>query len=172
MGWKNVKEHYRIAHQVQVCAGRICIGSSYISEIIVIGADGTLEKRYDGRVIEDLVRYQREMEADPAQLRRLIEAPDTFSASLRVYTYEGGEIIEKFCECLGWPNVTHDGQMMYENTFSADREKVLAWARRNAELELEAALGNVREIEEKLEEKRAWAAQAQAAVEKLKDAHA
>ena len=62
--------------------------------------------------------------------------------------------------------------MMYENTFSADRGKVLARARRNADLELEAALGNVRETEEQLEKKRAWAARAQADVEKLKDAHA
>ncbi|MBP7824848.1 MAG: hypothetical protein KA011_06535, partial [Pseudomonas sp.] len=42
---------------------------------------------------------------------------------------------EKRCEALGWPNTTHDGQLMYENMFSADRDVVIGWAKRSAELE-------------------------------------
>jgi len=37
MGWKNIKEHYRINHYVQVTEQGICIGSPYIHNIIVIG---------------------------------------------------------------------------------------------------------------------------------------
>ena len=53
--------------------------------------------------------------------------------SLPVYTYEGGEIIEHKCEAYGWPNLTDDGQVMYNNKFSSDRNEVVRWAKENAE---------------------------------------
>lgn len=138
MGWKNIKEGFQIEHFVSVTSEGICIGSPYIHNIIVIGQDGTIKKRYDGSDNDDLVRYQLEMDADPQKLRRLLWLPATFTNSIPVYTYEGGNIIEKFCEELGWPSVTHDGDMMYENTFSSDRIKVVKWAKRTAQLEIKA----------------------------------
>ena len=135
MGWKNVKEHYNIVHQVQVTIEGICIGSSYIHNIIVIGHDGTIKKRYDsGRSNDNLRRYQMEMDDDPIKLKELVISDDVFPPqSFTVYTYSGSKIIEKQCEEIGWPNVTHDGLIMYENTFSTDRAEVVAWAVRNAE---------------------------------------
>jgi hypothetical protein len=146
MGWKNIKEHYRIAHAVCVTKEGICIGSPYIHNIIVIGPDGTMKKRYDDRGNEDLARYQREMESEPATLKRLVESQDSFAESIPVFTYDGGRIIEKRCEVLGWPNVTHDGDMMYENTFSADRAAVVVWAKRNAAAGVSLFERRVREI--------------------------
>lgn len=142
MGWKALKEHYRIGHSVQVVPDKgICIGSPYIHDIIVVSMIGEITKRYDpGRGWsrnEDLDRYQAEMEADPALLKRLIDQPDAFERSLTVYTYEGGDIIECQCVELDWPNVTHDGRMMYENTFSPDRAKVVEWATSNARAGIE-----------------------------------
>jgi len=131
MGWKNVKEHYRIGHIVRMSGEEIHVGSPYISDILVINQKGELLKRYDGWD-EDLARYQREMEADPQRLRQLIEAPDTFGSLTTVYTYAGAEIIEKFCEAPGWPNVTSDGELMYDNAFSTDKQKVVLWAKRYA----------------------------------------
>ncbi|RVQ01985.1 hypothetical protein [Sinorhizobium meliloti] len=133
MGWKNVKEHYRIDHQVEVTEEGICIGSPYVHAIIVISLDGALIKEADRTLNEKLMRYQFEMKADPAKLRHLVVSPDTFSASIPVYTYRGAEIIEKRCEELGWPNVTHDGDMMYENTFFANREGAVEAAKSNCE---------------------------------------
>lgn len=137
MGWKNVKEHYRIEHIVQVTEAGICIGSPYIHNLIAIGMDGAIKKADDGRVNEDLRRYMSEFTADPAKLRELIKAPDKFTASIPVYTYDGGEILEKFCEKPGWPNVTHDGHIQYENIFSTDKAKVVRWAKENAKLGIE-----------------------------------
>src|SRR5687768_3761792 len=99
MGWKNIKEHYRIGHSVCVTEQGICIGSPYIHDIIVIGLDGKLKKRYerDGSN-EDLERYQQEIEADPALLKKLIDGPDRFTKDVTVYTFSDGEIIEKKCE--------------------------------------------------------------------------
>lgn len=136
MGWKNIKEHYRVQHEVQVTDEGICIGSPYIHNIIVIDANGKVVKRYaDGRGNEDLRRIQDEIDADPAMLRKMVLTVDTFDRSITVYTYdEVGGIIECKCEELGWPNVTHGGSMMYENTFSEDKEQVVKWAKRNMEL--------------------------------------
>lgn len=167
MGWKNIKEAYRIGHTVHVTAKGICIGSPYISEIIVIGADGRLTKRYEDRGNEDLSRYQREMEADPDKLKRLIETPDTFGESITVFTFDEGDIIEKKCESVGWPNVTHDGQLMYENTFSTDLAKVVRWAKENADCGVKFGQENLATAVEKLEACRKRLTEARAARAKL-----
>lgn len=131
MGWKAVKEHYRVTHIVQVTDAGICIGSPYIHDLIVISPEGEITKSSDSTVNADLVRYQNEMKADPGKLRELVAAKDDFATSIPVFTYRGAEILEKMCEEPGWPNVTHDGDIMYENMFSADRTKVVEWARSN-----------------------------------------
>jgi hypothetical protein len=74
---------------VQVTSQGLCIGSGYVSDIIVIDpATGRLTKRYD-RGNDELSRYQRELEADPETLRRLIATPDQFARGVPVYTFAG-----------------------------------------------------------------------------------
>lgn len=68
-------------------------------------------------VNEDLMRYEREMLADPEKLKELATSPDVFSKNLKTYTEVNHEVVEKLCEARGWPNITHDGCLMYENTF-------------------------------------------------------
>lgn len=134
MGWHNLKKHFSIGHIVTVTPQGICIGSPYVRAIMVISAEGVITKPYDGSLSsnEDLARYQREIAADPVLVKRLIETPDTFAASLPVFTYDGATIIETRCEALGWPNVTHDGELMHVNTHSPNRETVIRWAKENA----------------------------------------
>lgn len=171
MSWKNVKEHYRITHSVQITPQGICIGSPYIHDIIVIGLDGKILRRYKGRSNEDLVRYMAEMDADPAKLRGLIAAPDTFVASIPVFTYDGGDIQSKFCEELGWPNVTHDGCMMYQNTFSSDKAKVVSEAKQNAVAGIKCSREHIVEAEQRLAECRARLAEDEADLAKLEAAY-
>lgn len=133
MGWKNVKEYYRIDHQVEVTDEGICIGSPYVHAIIVISLDGVLVKEDDRTMNEKLSRYQAEMKDDPVKLRELVVSADTFAASVPVYTYQGADVIQKQCEQLGWPNVTHDGAMMYENTFFPNRDDAFKAAQSNCE---------------------------------------
>ena len=153
MGWKTLKQHYRIGHAVQVVPDKgICIGSPYIHDLIVIGFDGQILKADDGRVNEDLRRYMAEFRADPNKLREVVQAADSFENSITVYTFDGGNIIEKKCEKLGWPNVTHDGAMMYANTFSDEKSKVVKWAKENARAGIEWKLERVEEIKKQLSE--------------------
>lgn len=131
MGWKNVKEHYKIVHIVQVNDKGICIGSSYIHDLMVISPKGELLKR-PSRVNADLSRYETEMDADPEELAQLVVKPDVFEQFITVYTYDEGKIIAKQCEAPGWPHVTHDGSMMYDNTYSTDKMQVVEWAKQDA----------------------------------------
>lgn len=157
MGWKNVKTHYRIGHIVSASPNGICIGSHYVPNIIEVARDGRILKRCSNRVSEDLSRYQAEMDADAALLARLISEPDTFEASLPVYTFEDGRVVEKRCEAYGWPNVTHDGLLMYENTFSHDRAQVIEWARADVACALRVASRDVADAERQLAEARSRA---------------
>lgn len=128
MGWKAVRDHYRIEHFVQVTDKGICIGSPYIHDIIVISLDrGEIVRRW-GSGGGEIGRYLDAMDADPFKLAELVAQADVFERSIPVFTYEGGDIIEKQCEELGYPNVTHDGCMQYENTFSPDAGLVRVWA--------------------------------------------
>jgi hypothetical protein len=167
MGYKLLKEHYRIGHAVCVTDKGICIGSPYIHDLIIVGLDGTIIKADDGRVNEDLKRYMAEMKADPEKLREVVQSPDTFKASIPVYTYDGGNIMEEKCEKTGWPNVTHTGHMMYENTYSPDRRKAVKWAKANAKAGIELGQRRVSEIKADLARIEAFVKECEADLAKL-----
>lgn len=156
MGWKNVKEHYRIEHIVHVTDEGICIGSPYATELIVIGLDGKLIKK--SQLVSysesgNLGRYLSEMNSDPLMLESLVKSEDKFDKSITVYTYDGGEIIEKQCEIPGWPNTTHDGDLMYENLYSTDRELIVAAAKRCAAAGMEIIGESIKRAELELSER-------------------
>lgn len=168
MGWKALKEAFGIdGHIVCVTEKGICIGSGYVHDLATIDAK-------TGRVIENSAfnnflrqHYPSLNEASPEQVLALIQAEDTFNASIPVYTYLDGQIIEKHCEELGWPNVTHDGEPMYQNTYSPDRNKVIAWAKRNAALEIKGNQDHIKRLQEQLEEATQQLARAEANQAKL-----
>lgn len=152
MGWKRVKEVYGIDHIVKVEGDDLKIGSGYIGDLITVHSDGCLTvnsivERGEG----ELDRIRREMEADPKRLASLISAPDSFSESLPVWTYEDGRIIELACEEYGWPNVTHDGRLMYENLFFDRRDQAVEAAIRNGEYAVEGWTDSVKRAKKDLE---------------------
>lgn len=184
MGWKNVKEHYGITHYVQVTEKGICIGSGYVHDLLCISPTDA-KREWDDRVDRSETKLGcnlsiwrpgylgrgepfdgivKAMAADPEKLRELIDTPDTFTASIPVYTYDyDGNIVEKQCEELGWPNVTHDGTMMYENRVFATREEAVEKAQREMAAWVENATRNVAQAERDLNEQRSRLAKAEAA---------
>ena len=138
MGWKNVKKSYNIEHIVQVRDGKILIGSSYIPDLIRISFDGKVEWGNLGPSDnEDLSRYWKEITDNLPKLKELIDSPDNFEKSLPVYTEEGGVIVEKYCEEYGWPNLTHDGLLMYGNVFFKDKDDAIKKAKSSTKLYIE-----------------------------------
>jgi hypothetical protein len=137
MGWKNVREHYGIGHIVKVVDGHVHIGSGYVGSLVTVTPEGRAEVHRTFSDSRDLVRYREQINGDPALFRELMARPDVFAASIPVYTWNDGRIVEKACEEFGWPNVTHDGEIMYENRFFLDRKEAVAHAIRDARAAVE-----------------------------------
>lgn len=136
MGWKAFKQHYGIDANVEIEKGILCIGTGYI-DLLQVSMAGEIVQAHQLGTDHKIYAVQEAIKADPETAARLLQAEDTFERSIRVYTYAGSEILEKFCEEIGYPNVTHDGQMMYVNMFSEDRDEIiqraLTYARSNSE---------------------------------------
>jgi len=136
MGWKNVKEHYQIDHIVHIREGKLLIGSPYISDIMIINYEGAFEKRYSSKSNDKLAIIQKEISDDIETFVRLVNSPDKFEEVMDVYTYDDDSIIKKQCEKPGWPNLTTDGELMYENTFWKTEEEAKTFALKSAEIRL------------------------------------
>jgi hypothetical protein len=145
MGWKSVKEHYRIEHIVHIddewseferkMTGnkRLCIGSAYVRDLISFNlTTGEFKTAMSINRSGPLQRYWHEMHADLDLLRELLGNPDTFEKSIPVFTFDGGDILEKQCEEIDWPNVTHDGVLM-DSRFFPTRDEAVKRAIENAE---------------------------------------
>lgn len=155
MGWKILKERFGITHYVQVIGKQLFIGSGYVHNLATIDLlTGDLKENstFKGFLSE---KYPDLLKATQEELLTLLALPDTFTRSIPVYTYDGGNIIEKQCETPEWPNVTHDGSMMYDNMFSTNKVEVVSWAKRNAALALQQTCTQIEETEKKLRELRA-----------------
>lgn len=136
MGWKAVKDHYGIEYTVHMDGGDMHVGAGYLPRIITVTPAGEVTVSR-GMRRDEIDRIAGEMEADTARLLELMAATDTFERSIPVYTWSGADILERHCETPEWPNVTHDGEIMYENRYSQDRAEVVEWARESAESRIE-----------------------------------
>ena len=89
----------------------------------------------------------------------MIGEPDQFFNSIPVFISNNGMVEEDFCEVFGYPNVTHTGRLMYENTSFLTKEKALAHAieamtfrMENISRRREELLRNIEEIDQDLAE--------------------
>lgn len=131
MGWKNIKEEFCLDEfivHVDQDTGYIHIGKSFMPSLVSIARDGVIRHSHPAYEFKGVIKGV--MNATASELKDLIELPDSFDRSITVYTFSGTKIVEKQCEELGWPNVTHDGQLMYDNMYSVDKEQVIEWARK------------------------------------------
>lgn len=153
MGWKNVKDYYKIGHIVTVKGDVIHIGSPYIHNLISITKSGIVTRENKGWSVNiDLERYCNEMSDDLEKLKELINTPDKFDNSITIYTYSDGDIIEKQCEKEGWPNVTHDGELMYDNMFFSDKQQAIIRAKGAMNGTIKYTKEYIKECEDKLKE--------------------
>lgn len=64
---------------------------------------------------DELERYFNELTEQKSLIVKLLAEED--QVDLPVFTYNNGLVLKKYCEQYGYPNVTKDGQLMYNNTF-------------------------------------------------------
>lgn len=134
MGVHSLKKHFNIKHTVQIRDGEIHIGSGYVSDLITISFNGEVKgnKTFMPFKNDDLERYYKELTEQSDTVKMLIEQDDTFDSVLPVYTYKNGRVLKKYCTEYGYPNVTTDGELMYDNTFFQNRGKAKETAKREA----------------------------------------
>ncbi len=171
MGWKTLKERFGITHIVQVRNGKICIGSGYVHDLATVDGEtgGVSENPTFGGFLGREYPALRDASSDEVLLA--VNAKDEFVSAEVVYTYDGGKILEKRCEQLGWPNVTHDGMLMYENNFSAEKDVVVEWAKRNATHGVSFARRALAEAEKDLLDRQADLARCEAELAEIQAAY-
>jgi len=152
MGWNAFKKHFGITHIVQIRERQLLIGSPYISDLVSINIDTGIIKKpepYHDRFLRE--NYPNVSAAMPSEIKALLDAEDTFAESIPVYTYEGLRISTKYCEEVGYPNVTHDGALMFDNTFLMDIDDVVAWAKSERGYRLENLRESITERSKELD---------------------
>lgn len=81
------------------------------------------KQQAEGVSQEDTLKAVEKLGQD---VRALIDEPDTFSRNLPVFTTENWAVKAELCEEYGWPNTTHTGRIMYENTYFRTRAEAYA----------------------------------------------
>lgn len=156
MGWKAIKEHFKIEHIVHVSDGFIYVGSGHIPKAVQI--DQKTGKVSEGEYSSSIVKreFGAIFDASPDLIKELAQAEDKFATSVPVYTYQDGQIIEHQCEVPEWPNVTHDGQIMYENSFRPTKSEIIELAIRDAEAGISLGEDSISRLKQQInqEEKR------------------
>jgi hypothetical protein len=173
MGWKAVKDHYRIGHIVHMSGDDLLIGGAYVSEIIRVSPEGVVEEKPTMRPLDgELARYVYEIRGDASRFRGLLASKDEFTASTPVYGWSGSTIVEDFCEEYGWPNVTHSGALMWDGHFFLDRDDAVRRAVAGARGRMSSLAERVEELEEKLAERKRMLAGAEGDLNDLRSRHA
>lgn len=118
MGWKNVKESFNIPDSiiVHVRDGNLILGVPFVPEYYSITPDGIVKLLLSDRLTSKFDSIIADIQANPDKFINAFSTPDTFNSNNSTWTYQGSQIIECQCEVTGFPNVTHDGQLMFENT--------------------------------------------------------
>jgi hypothetical protein len=120
MGWKAIKDRYRIGHLVSVHKGKgICIGSGYVHDLIRINPEtrkvewGNLGPSTNDTLARYGMKFTKILRRSGIWLMQMTCLIVTFLSSLT----RAEQWSNTFARNTAGPNVTHDGQMMYDNTF-------------------------------------------------------
>lgn len=150
MGWKTFKEKFRIKnHIIHEDAQSILISSS--DEHNIASINKTTGKIADPKNILSK-NYPELSFARQYEILAAIEATDLFSRSIPLYSFRGGEIIEHACETLGHPNVTHGGEIIYENIHMKSIGSALNMAKHSLETEAKYLRNYAKELNSTCEE--------------------
>ena len=81
------------------------------------GAIKTLESKYNGK--GELLFLAK-------KLQELLESDDDTSSMIEIYSCEDGVLVTKYTEKCEYPNVTHDGYIIYNNEWFTSKKDALS----------------------------------------------
>lgn len=123
MGWKTFKDKFQLhKHIVYIENEILYIGLSILSTSIKISVkDGTFIRGFSKCVVNEDFRLLAK--ASNQEILDLLKVEDSFEKSITVYYVNSNFKISKTeCEVFGYPNVTHDGKLMFDNLFFLEKE--------------------------------------------------
>jgi hypothetical protein len=172
MGFKAFKEYFCIEnHIVSVYQGVIRIGLGHVSNLVGIDMQTGGILANDDFSVFLAQNYPEILNSTNEERLALIQVKDQFRQSIPVYTSCNGQIIEKQCEELGYPNVTHDGEIMYQNSHYANKADAVEYARKDLHYLIENYKESVADLETKLAEKKGKLAESKKIMEEFNNTH-
>lgn len=70
---------------------------------------------------------------DNGQMREIINGVDEIENPLPVFTVSNRQLIETFTDAYGYPNLTINGDQMYDNSWFDTKEKAIEYGKRESE---------------------------------------
>lgn len=142
----------------------ICVGTSMCSRLITVNKK-TLKLRYafdtfnKGRKSIDskdlLFVWDKLTELiDSGEIHDFISGYDEIEDKLPVFYIEDNKLIESYTDKYGWPNVTYDGVLMYNNTHFKDKNSALRYGIKDCAYTIKLLSEREVDLTKKLLEKR------------------
>lgn len=149
---------------------KICVGSPMCSDLISVDKK-TLQLRYaldtfrEGRkCLENKSNSKGENELlfiwdklqeliNNNEILDIINGSDIIENPLPVFTVDYGILIETFTDEYGWPNVTVDGDLMYDNTYFKTKEEAIKYGIKESEAWIEMLTEKKNDLEKEALEK-------------------
>jgi len=126
---------------VQKDGKNIIIGNGMVSDFITILEDGSVKGNWmvgDGNSrycawFDILTKMPQE------EIKELITSKDIIDGDIFVvWTATNGKLVKKECLAYGYPNITLDGYLQYDNTFFKEKRHALAFAQSEARYKISA----------------------------------
>lgn len=156
MGWKTLKKKFSIDGTISIEGDELHVGSGLITSLVVVNLK-------TGYVRESAVfagsngdRFKTLLTASKEDILSSLEAKDVFEKSIPIYRYENDVIIEELCENPSYPHNTHSGLLIYENTFSTDKEKIIERAKRELDAGISMASKTLVKAQREIKELQAY----------------
>lgn len=146
-----------IVHHTEL---QICVGSHLCHELLNV-EKATMKVKYqldtfhEGRKSlknEKLLEIWDKLHEliENGQLNEIMDGKDELENPLPVFSVENGEIIESLTDAYGYPNVTDDGILMYDNTHFSTEKQALEYAVEEYSAGVEFLQRRLKEIEQDL----------------------
>ena len=135
------------------------IGNGYIPDMIrIVTSTGRVDllKYLDPACLklpDKLVPVLEELKrmSDSGELREFTQGNDEIENPISVFFAEDGTVVEEVTDESGWPNVTHTGKVMYENTAFKTRKEAAQYGMEQAKSYTKFAEEEVKKLEDQKE---------------------
>lgn len=171
MGWKVFKDKFGIKHNIDSDGDFLLIGSGMVSNLVTVNVKtGKVAENstFSGLILKNYPELQK---ASAQDILAALQQQDVFEKNIPIFSFDDNGIIEDLCEEPGYPNTTHQGRLIYENTFFLERNKAVASAMEELTLWISLQEREIVKTEEELLSRREKLAKSQADLVALENAY-